>query len=82
MAQEPDAGIDLDMGADASRTVGNALAEHPPAASMDVFESEGAFGGGRLAHGFPHRAFGDMAAVQDPHRRCWQRRFPPRLESG
>jgi hypothetical protein len=30
MAQEPDAGIDLDMGADASRTVGNALAEHRP----------------------------------------------------
>ena len=64
MAQEPDAGIDLDTGADASRTVGNALAEQPPAASMDVFESEGAFGGGRLAHGFRHRAFRDMAAVQ------------------
>ena len=64
MAQEPYAGIGLDMGADASRTVGNALAEQPPAASMDVFESEGAFGGGRLAHGFRHRAFRDMAAVQ------------------
>ena len=64
MAQEPDAEIELDMGADASRTVGNALAEQPPAASMDVFESEGAFGGGRLAQGFRHRAFRDMAAVQ------------------
>ena len=62
---QADAGIDLDVGADARGAPADAALQGAPAAVVDVLWREVPLGGGGQAHGLGDRSLRGRAAVQD-----------------